>query len=94
MEVSSDTKADGDGPAAVELPCWDSAEVEPDADFEGVTAVFGYGSLVRLPFLGPRSTDGSSVGAAFNSLPLHSHGGTFHNHTHTLELDRGCTRHP
>jgi hypothetical protein len=50
MEVSSDTKADGDGPAAVELPCWDSAEVDPDADFKGVTAVFGYGSLVRPPF--------------------------------------------
>ena len=32
--------------AKATLPCWDTAEVDPDADFEGVTAVFGYGSLV------------------------------------------------
>jgi hypothetical protein len=31
----------------VTLPCWDTAEVDPAVDFEGVTAVFGYGSLVR-----------------------------------------------
>ena len=34
----------------VTLPCWDTAEVDPAVDFEGVTAVFGYGSLVRECF--------------------------------------------
>lgn len=82
MEVSSDTKADGDGPAAVELPCWDSAEVDPDADFKGVTAVFGYGSLVRSPFL-PRSTDGSSV-VLHSTLSPCSHMGAHSTTTPTL----------
>eukprot|EP00035_Acanthoeca_spectabilis_P038884 m.57190 g.57190 ORF g.57190 m.57190 type:complete len:55 (+) comp9339_c0_seq1:173-337(+) len=38
----------------VNLPCWDSAEVDPEANFEGVTSVFGYGSLVRSLLLTTR----------------------------------------
>lgn len=46
-EVSTfSTNTIGDVPAG----CWETAEVDPDADFTGVDCIFGYGSLVwKLP---------------------------------------------
>eukprot|EP00035_Acanthoeca_spectabilis_P038886 m.57206 g.57206 ORF g.57206 m.57206 type:complete len:182 (+) comp9339_c0_seq4:173-718(+) len=46
----------------VNLPCWDSAEVDPEANFEGVTSVFGYGSLVWKPPCDTRHIVGSQIG--------------------------------
>ena len=66
----------------VTLPCWDTAEVDPAVDFEGVTAVFGYGSLVRECFHhAPPNACNNVVDMANTSL---------HGPTHTLHARSGC----
>ena len=47
-EEAEDVSCGASADCKVTLPCWDTAEVDPTADFEGVDAVFGYGSLVSV----------------------------------------------